>query len=53
MKTPKRDLTGANTENGEENLCSLRSLLLNSGRGRDADSNYENATDRFNRSKQR
>ena len=33
MKTPKRDLTGANRENGEKNLCSLRSLLLNSGRG--------------------
>jgi len=33
MKTPKRDLTGANRENGERNLCSLRSLLLNSGRG--------------------
>src|SRR5258708_8397744 len=24
---------GANRENGEKNLCSLRSLLLNSGRG--------------------
>src|SRR2546427_4555934 len=33
MKTPKRDLTGPNRENGEKNLCSLRSLLLNSGRG--------------------
>src|SRR6266478_7051537 len=33
MKTPKRDLTGANRENGEKNLCSLCSLLLNSGRG--------------------
>ena len=32
MKTPKRDLTGANRENGEESLCSLHSLLLNSGR---------------------
>ena len=30
MKTPKRDLTGANIENGERNLCSLRFLLLNS-----------------------
>ncbi len=30
MKTPKRDLTGANRENGEKNLCSLRFLLLNS-----------------------
>ena len=33
MKTPKRDLTGGNRENGERDLCSLRSLLLNSGRG--------------------
>ena len=33
MKTRKRNLTGANREDGERNLCSLRSLLLNSGRG--------------------
>src|SRR5881396_1752556 len=33
MKLPQRDLAGANRENGERNLCSLRSLLLNSGRG--------------------
>ena len=29
--------TGARRENGEKNLCSLRSLLLNSGRDGDAD----------------
>src|SRR5438445_13231227 len=33
MKTRHRSFTGANRENGEENLCSLRSLLLNSERG--------------------
>lgn len=35
MKTLETNLTGANRGNGEgyQNLCSLRSLLLNSGRG--------------------
>ena len=33
MKTRHRTFTGANRENGERNLCSLRSLMLNSGRG--------------------
>src|SRR5436309_8726373 len=33
MKTGKRNSTGANGGNGEENLCSLRSLLFKSGSG--------------------
>src|SRR5207249_11608940 len=33
MTTPERSLTGANRGNGDKNLCSLRSLLSNSGRG--------------------
>jgi hypothetical protein len=37
MKTLKRGLTGANRENGGKNLCSLRSLLLNSGRDGDVE----------------
>src|SRR5438034_308402 len=31
MKTGKRNSTGANGGNGEENLCSLRFLLFKSG----------------------
>ncbi len=39
MRRTKTDSTGANRGNGErkENLCSLRLLLLNSGRDGDAD----------------
>ena len=39
MRRTKTDSTGANRGNGEgkENLCALRSLLLNSGRDGDAD----------------
>ncbi len=39
MRRTKTDSTGANRGNGEgkENLCSLHSLLLNSGRDGDAD----------------
>jgi len=37
MRTGKRNSTGANRGNGEGILCSLRSLLLNSGRGGEAD----------------
>ena len=37
MMTLERNSTGANRENGEKNLCSLRLLLLNSGRDGDAD----------------
>src|SRR5437667_3562514 len=33
MKTGKRNSTGANGGNGEENLCSLRFLLFKSGSG--------------------
>ena len=33
MKTGKRNSTGANGGNGEENLCSLRFLLFKSGCG--------------------
>src|SRR5438128_5145345 len=33
MKTGKRNSTGANGGNGQENLCSLRSLLFESGPG--------------------
>ena len=33
MKTVERNSTGANRGNGGRNLCSLRSLLLNSGGG--------------------
>ena len=33
MTTPERSLTGANRGNGDKNLCSLRSLLSNSGCG--------------------
>ena len=37
MKTFERNPTGANRGNGEGILCSLRSLLLKSGRDGDAD----------------
>src|SRR3989475_12940810 len=33
MKTGKRNSTGANGGNGEENLCSLRFLVFKSGSG--------------------
>src|SRR6266516_7263753 len=37
MKTGKRNSTGANGGNGEENLCSLRFLLFKSERDGDDD----------------
>ena|SRR5437870_3854973 len=41
MKTGKRNSTGANGGNGEENLCSLRFLLFKSGSGGVAELDFD------------